>query len=103
MSECLKKPCYFTCVLSEALKYNLTLPTTKTREGTQGLIYEHQEFGTISEFVTFLGTTHGQHLAVGCVYPHKTLTEEGTKYVEELLSTSAFCFIESRILKIRIL
>jgi hypothetical protein len=87
-----KRPCYFTCVLSEALEYNLTLPTTKTCETRQGLVCEHQEYRTISEFVNFLGNAHGHHLAVGCVAPTKISTKEKTTYVEVL---SAYTFFAS--------
>jgi hypothetical protein len=96
MATSLKMPCYFTCVLSEALEYNLTLPTTKKHETVQGLIYEHEEFGTISEFVDFLGKTYGHHLAVGSIIPQKNSRQEETTYVEELLSTSAFCITISQ-------
>jgi hypothetical protein len=88
MAESSRKPCYFTCVLSEALEYNQTLPTTKIRETKQGLMYEHQEFGTVSEFVDFLGDAHGTKVAVGCVTPKKTSTTESNTYIDEILSAS---------------
>lgn len=80
------KPCYFTCVLSEALEYNKSLFTLNTCETAHGLKCEHEDFGNVSDFVSFLAKNHGKDLAVGCITPSDVAKSNNTAYTEELLS-----------------
>lgn len=87
MVEASMHPLYFTCTLSEALHYNQIHHDVKVNKTQHGLICEHPEFGTITEFVDFLATQYGENLAVGSVTPEKSTKSDSINGNEERLST----------------
>ncbi|RKF64024.1 Adenylate-forming reductase Nps10 [Erysiphe neolycopersici] len=81
-----QKPNHFTCTLAEALEWNKAHFSVKTEQTTHGVICRHDEFQNISEFVEFLAKSHGQSLALGCVTPKSTLSNNPNELVEEVLT-----------------